>query len=82
MKWFRLSAGQDNDLAQTYLGLCYSEGNGVSKDNEKAYVWLAMAAAQGDEQAPGLLDKLDTELTPEQVAAAQKRADQWHPALH
>jgi hypothetical protein len=33
-----------------------------------------LAAAQGDEQAHGLLDKLETELTPEQIADAQKRA--------
>jgi TPR repeat protein len=82
VKWFRLSAEQGNDIAQSHLGLCYFEGVGVSKDNEEAYVWLALAAAQGDKLAPGMLDKLETELTSEQIIAAQKRAAKWQPVLH
>jgi TPR repeat protein len=69
-----LSAAQGNAIAQFHLGLCYFEGEGVEKDNEEAYVWLALAAAQGDVQSLGLLDKLETELTPKQIADAQKRA--------
>jgi hypothetical protein len=80
--WFRQSAEQGNDIAQYHLGLCYFEGVGVAKDDQEAYVWLAHAAAQGDELATGLLDTLETELTPKQIADAQKRAAIWHPVVH
>jgi TPR repeat protein len=46
------------------LGFSYLEGEGVIKNDQEAYVWIALAAAQGDEQVNALLDKLETELTP------------------
>ena len=49
--------------------------------HQEAYVWFALSAAQGDEQAPGFLNKLETELTPKQIADAQKRAAERHPRL-
>jgi TPR repeat protein len=78
VKWFRLSSEQGNAMAQYHLGLCYIEGEGVEKDYQEAYVWFALSAAQGDEQPNGLLSTLETELTPQQIADAQKRAAEWH----
>ena len=82
VKWSRQSAEQVNDIAQYHLGLCYLEGEGVSQDDHEAYSWFTLAAAQGDDQAHLLLDKLETELSPKQIADAQKRAAEWHPVLH
>jgi TPR repeat protein len=73
VKWFRSSAEQGNSVAQYNLGVCYLQGEGVSTDPQEAYKWLALATSQGDTQAREVLDKLETELTPAQIAEAQKR---------
>jgi hypothetical protein len=44
--------------AQTNLGLMYEYGEGVPKDYVQAYMWLNLAAAQGEEDAvKGLRDQ-------------------------
>ena len=48
-KWFRRAADQGHIGGQVYLGLSYATGLGVPKDNSRAYMWLSLAAARGDE---------------------------------
>lgn len=81
VKWFRLSAEQGNVVAQYYLGLSYQQGEGLSEDKQEAYFWFSQAAAQGDLGARGFLNKLETELTPKQLADVQNRAAEWRPVL-
>ena len=50
----------------------YSEGWGVPRDYVKAYAWLNLAAAQGNENAVKLKGFLRPRMTPEQVAEAHK----------
>jgi TPR repeat protein len=54
----------------------YGKGQGVTRDYETAYIWLARAAAQGYEDAPKALKIVEKTLTPEQLARAQKAASQ------
>jgi hypothetical protein len=42
-------------------------------------MWLSLAAAQGNEKAKDLLDVVEREIPPDQVAEAQKRASAWKP---
>ncbi len=51
MKWFRKAADQGHELAQLMLGLCYSRGEGVVKDEVEAVKWYRKAADQGDAAA-------------------------------
>ena len=37
--------------AQTYLGTCYKQGNGVQQSDENALYWYGMAAAKGNSYA-------------------------------
>lgn len=60
----------------------YLRGESVAKNPDDAVKWFRQSAEQGNELAPGLLDKLETELTPKQIADAQKRAAEWHPVVH
>lgn len=53
-KYLRL-AKQGHAVAQCMLGLCYSRGDGVTKDNKKAYDWYKKAAEQGYAIAQHLL---------------------------
>jgi hypothetical protein len=43
-------------LAQYNLGVNYLKGKGVSQDRRQALFWLEKAAAQGDEDAPGVIE--------------------------
>lgn len=79
-RWFELAAQQNHAEAQYSLGSMYRNGQGVPVDKSKAYVWFNLAAAQGNERAGEARDNLLPALTPEQVLAAQKAAQEWRPA--
>ena len=48
---FQKAAEQGLAQAQCNLGVCYEEGQGVKKDEQKAVEWYQKAADQGDAQA-------------------------------
>jgi S1-C subfamily serine protease len=58
----------------------YEQGLGVPKDEQQAYFWWLLAAAQGNAEAPEFRDRIARRLTAQQRAAAQARARQWRPA--
>ena len=74
VKWFRLAADQGLDLAQYNLGLAYYYGRGVPKDTVAAQMWFYLAAAQGNGDARTNRDNLEKQMSPEQIAEAQKLA--------
>jgi len=79
VKWFRKAAEQGNSFAQGKLGAAYEEGRGVPKDYVKAYMWLILAAAQGERGISRFRDHIAQKMTPEQVARAQEMARNWRP---
>ena len=50
-------------------------GEGVAKDVRLAYMWLELAAAQGDENASKWRDVVASFMTSEQIAEAEKMAE-------
>ncbi len=60
--------------AQRELGRLYFEGRGVQQDIVAAYVWLARAAAQGDEDARRLRDQVAARMSDSQFAEAHRLA--------
>ena len=42
--WFLKAAEQDHAAAQSYLGICYYNGEGVQQDNGQAVYWLRKGA--------------------------------------
>jgi uncharacterized protein len=50
LKWYRLSAGQDNAAAQLCLGDMYHMGQGVTRDEVRAYMWWDLAASSAIEK--------------------------------
>ena len=46
MKWYRLSAEQEETHAQTRLGVMYDKGLGVPQDYKAALKWYRLAAEQ------------------------------------
>jgi len=76
---FRMAAEQGNGAAQGVLGYCYWIGQGVPKDFTEAYKWFNLASARGDEKANNGLSAIEREMTPEQIAEAQRLAREFKP---
>ena len=49
------SANQGDSEGQFEVGKCYLEGNGISKSEKEAYIWLQKSASQGNLDAKRLL---------------------------
>jgi len=68
----REAANKCHECAQLYCGKIYFEGKVVERDVAEAYKWYKMAAAQGNEEAVKKLDELEKEMSPEEIAVAQR----------
>jgi TPR repeat protein len=84
VKWLRLAAAQGETRAQFSLGLAYDFGRGVPQDYVQAHMWSNLCAANAvDPQvrnaAVHLRDDLASQMTPTQLADAQKLAREWKP---
>ena len=53
------AAEAGNAAAQTHLGWCYDEGEGVEVDHEKSFCWYSKAAAPGYPEARKVWKKLE-----------------------
>jgi TPR repeat protein len=71
-EWYQKAAAQGVAQAQYNVGVMYAKGQGVPKDDVQAYAWCELATAQGHTNAATLRDLLEAELTPDQLAAAEK----------
>lgn len=63
--------------AQYNLGFNYVQGKGVPKDLVEAYFWFELAARQGKAIATQLRDGISRQMTPQQIAQAQKKVEAW-----
>jgi TPR repeat protein len=85
VNWYRKSSEQGQPYAQFNLGLMYYNGDGVPKNNVEAYFWWNLAAARGlpsseiVANAKTNRDRLENEMTREQIADAQRRSAAWKP---
>jgi TPR repeat protein len=82
-KWYRMSAEQGNVFAKLNLGVLYERGeSSVPRDVVQTHMWYNLAAAQGHVDAGQLRDDVAANMTPQQVAEAQRLAQEWlakHP---
>ncbi len=74
MKWYRLSAEQGNAIAQYNLGVMYAMGDDVIQDYVRAHMWFNLAASKGGRHAKDSQDRVAKEMTPSQIAEAQRTA--------
>jgi len=80
-RWWWLAAAQGFAPAQHSLGkLLSGGGQGVATDKTQAYMWLALSAAQGDEEAGRQSDLFSKQLKPAEIAKAKWLVKQWKPA--
>lgn len=76
-KEFQKLAKQGNAKAQYILGLMYRQGQGVSKDNVQAYMWLSLAAESKEKEAIKFRDLLAPKMTAAQIEEAQRLVRAW-----
>lgn len=80
--WFQKSAEQSNADAQRNLAVILSVyGENLPQDIQKAYVWASLAAAQGEQKASELRDRIAKQLTSKQLTEAQEWAENWHQKI-
>ena len=77
-RW-RQRAEQGDACAQASLGFAYYLGHGVTQDYVEAHKWFNLSAAAGDTEAGETRDFVAKEMTPEQLAEAQRLAREWKP---
>lgn len=83
--WYRKSAEQGFREAQLRMGWLFELGRGVNQDFIQAHAWYSIAAlAEGNtpETTAAALtgrDELEKRMSPEQIAEARKRAQEWKP---
>ncbi len=70
-------AEQGDAIAQSNLGVMFEFGLGVPQDFVQAYVWFSLAAGQGDAVAQQNRDIAASQMTPDQIAKAQRVAREW-----
>jgi len=78
-QWCRLAGEQGHAGAQIFLGAMYHLGQGVPRDDVLAHMWVNLAAVQGNEGAAKGVEILEKEMTPDQLAEAQRLAREWKP---
>jgi len=85
-KWYRLAAEQGNPTAQSNLASMYYVGEGVPQDYVQAYMWISLAASrfplsakEDRKQAAHHRYIVASNMTPAQIADAEKRAGEWQP---
>ncbi|MEQ1845919.1 MAG: hypothetical protein ABL983_10145 [Nitrospira sp.] len=80
LKTFQSLAVQGNAKAQNNLGVMYDNGQGVTQDYVRAYMWLKLAAenSKSDQQksAADARDEVARRMTSAQLAKAQRLAQQ------
>jgi hypothetical protein len=77
--WNGQAADQGDAKAQYSLGRMYRDGECIPQDYVLAHMWFNLAAAQGKPEARRLRDLLAEQMTPSQIAEAQRLAREWKP---
>ncbi len=72
------SAAEQGDIeCQHRLGKMYIDANNFPHSDVKAYMWLSLAASRGFKDETDLIDTITKRMTPEQIAEAEKLAQEW-----
>jgi uncharacterized protein len=78
LRWCGLAADQGHGRAMFILGRLYHTAHGVPHDLVRAHMWYNLATADGYDDGKKWRDRLADEMSPSQVAEAQKLAREWN----
>ena len=77
LQQLRTRAEQGKADAPNNLGRIYAKGEGVPKALVTAYMWFNLSAVQGDEYGKTARVLMETMMTPDQIAEAQRLTKEW-----
>jgi len=77
LRWCGLAADQGHGPAMFMLGRLYHTGHGVPQNVVRAHMWYNLATANGYDAGKKWRDRLADEMSPAQIAEAQKLAREW-----
>jgi len=75
--WYAKAAEQRHAGAQLNLGVLYYEGKGVAQDYVEAHKRFTIAEINGNSNAISNRSVIEGNMTQEQIAEAQQRANAW-----
>jgi len=78
-RWFERSANLGYVDAQFNLAVLFERGDGVPQSLLDAYKWYSIAALAGDPVAKARADAIATQISPEELQAAQQAAANFKP---
>jgi len=82
-QYFEMAARAGSPEAQFFLGLMNSAGEGIPLDRVSGAMWLNVARSSGFKPADKEAKRVDHDLSPNELAQARQRAQEWvsqHPA--
>ena len=83
--WWSRAAEQGFAKAQNNLGIAFAFGEGVPRDLVEAHKWLNLAVSRAANADVGPFTNtrnlIEKQMTPAQVAEAQRRARDWAEAF-
>ena len=74
VRWCRQAVAQGYVPAQYNLGVMYANGEDVLKDSVLAHMWFNIAGANGDEDAREGRDRLERDMTRDEISRATELA--------
>ncbi|MEE9258500.1 MAG: tetratricopeptide repeat protein [Nitrospinaceae bacterium] len=77
VKWYRLAAENGNFDAPNNLGVMYLTGIGMTRNYVKAHMWFDIAGKRGDRGGINNFNFVKKRMTPDEIAEAQKLAEEW-----
>ena len=77
LRELRPLAEQGNVGAQLFLATMYEDGKGVPQDHVQAYKWYALTVVRGDQTFAIFRIRIAAQMTPPQIAEAQKLVREW-----
>ncbi|MFV0431020.1 MAG: tetratricopeptide repeat protein [Alphaproteobacteria bacterium] len=75
--YYIIAANADLVDAQRDLGIAYWEGSGIAQSNEKAWLWLDIAAFKGDMEAAAKLNEISGQIPEDTAKKARDKARAW-----
>ena len=75
-------AGNVTAGALLQLGIMYSLGQDVERDLVAAHKWFNLAAMRGNDCAKEYRREISSEMSPNEIAEAQREARKWLYTLH
>ena len=82
LQLFIRAADHGSVRAQARVASWFWAGRGAPQDYSKAYYWALLAQAGGDESGGAIVQQTAPYLSPAQIAAEHKEAENWLHSHH